>query len=57
MCRRPTGVDLAVHSKTPKFLQPYAHLLVKGNQRPRRARVESEEEGDAQEDRGEAVRL
>lgn len=50
-------MDLAVHSKTPKFLQPYAHLLEKGNKKPRRARVESDDEGDVQEDQGVAVRL
>lgn len=46
-----------MHSKTPKFLQPYAHLLEKGNKKPRRARVESDDEGDVQEDQGVAVRL
>eukprot|EP00892_Ulva_mutabilis_P003744 jgi/Ulvmu1/1741/UM117_0018.1 len=49
---RPTGVQLAVHSKTPKFLQPYAHLLEKGNRKARPPRIASEDEGDGQDDQG-----
>jgi len=54
-CRRPTGVNLAVHSKMPKFLQPYAHLLEKGNKRSRPARIQSDEDDDGQDDQGAAV--
>ena len=48
--------DLSYTQSVPKFLQPYGHLLKKGDRPKPRKRVDVEDEGEEQEDEGDAVR-